>query len=41
MRANQIKTDATIEEVEKVSNWMERFEKENAEATDSESSGRP
>jgi hypothetical protein len=35
MQANQIKTNATTEEVEMLANWMERFEKENAEASNS------
>ena len=35
MRENQIKTDVTTEEVEKVANWIERLEEENAEASDS------
>jgi hypothetical protein len=35
VRANEIKTNATIEEIVMVANWMERSEKENAEASNS------
>lgn len=35
MQANSIKTDATTEEVELVASWMERFERESAESSNS------
>ena len=35
VRANEIKTNATIAEIVMVAHWMERSEKENAEASNS------